>query len=38
MLGANFDIYQSHKASTDLKTVTDPDVRQDLQISISVSS
>ncbi|WP_235667730.1 hypothetical protein [Candidatus Williamhamiltonella defendens] len=38
MQGADFDIYQSHKASTDLKTVTDPDVRQDLQTSIAVSS
>ncbi|WP_174888908.1 C80 family cysteine peptidase [Candidatus Williamhamiltonella defendens] len=38
MLGAAFDIYQAHKAGTELKTVTDPDVRQDLQVSLAVSS
>ncbi|CED78268.1 Putative RTX-family protein 3 [Candidatus Hamiltonella defensa (Bemisia tabaci)] len=38
MLGAGFDIYQAQKAVTELETETAPDARQDLQVSLALSS
>ncbi|WP_232507665.1 C80 family cysteine peptidase [Candidatus Williamhamiltonella defendens] len=38
MLGAAFDIYQAQKAVTELETETAPDARQDLQVSLALSS
>ncbi|BGI52011.1 MAG: hypothetical protein HamCj_03640 [Candidatus Hamiltonella defensa (Ceratovacuna japonica)] len=38
MFGAAFDIYQAQKAATELKTATAPDARQDLQVSLALSS
>ncbi|WP_234809357.1 calcium-binding protein [Candidatus Williamhamiltonella defendens] len=38
ILGAGFDIYQAQKTATELKTATEPDIQQDLKVSIALSS